>query len=164
MSEVTVENINVAEVFGTEDAMERVEKVKAALTADPEVGALVKAAQTVEDVFEIVKKFAKVTLDQTKVLFKKIVDYFKENKAELSDETLENVVGGSFSDWWNKKKADIIGGIVFAACLVGGVVIGACVGGPAGAVVGAAAGFVIGATAGGVAAIGVTIADMVTKK
>ncbi len=165
MSEVTVENVNVAEILGTADAMQRVEKVKEAITADPEVGALVKAAQSVEDVFAIVKKFAKVTLEEMKVLFQKTVDYFKETKAALSDDVLDYVSGGwSLSQWWKERKADIIGGVVFVACIVGGAVIGACTGGLGGAVLGACVGLLAGAVAGGVAAAVTGIVDEVTKK
>ncbi len=154
MGEVAVENINVAEILNAEGAAERVEQVKAALAADPKASLLMKTAETAEDVYEIIKGFAKATLEQVKVIFQKTVDYYKQAKVELSDELLDNVVGGwSFSSWWNQNKSDIIGGAIFATCLIGGVIIGACTGGLGGAVIGAAAGFAIGATLGGVAGL-----------
>ncbi len=165
MSEVAVENVNVAEIFEKGNGLQCVEEVTATITADPEVGALVKAAQSIEDVYDIVKRFSKATLAQVKALFEKTVDYFKETKAALSDEVLDNVVGGwSLSAWWNKNKADIIGGTIFVACIVGGIIIGAATGGVGGAVVGAAAGFVVGATLGGVAGAVVAIVDTYGNK
>ncbi len=152
MSEVAVENINVADILGVEGATEKVEQVKAALEADPEVSLLVKAAETVEDVYEIVKRYSKATLEQVKVLFEKTVDYFKETKAILADEVLDNVVGGwSLSSWWNKNKAFIVGGVVLVACVAVGTVVGAVTGGVAGAMVGFGIGVVVGSAAGSAA-------------
>ncbi len=151
MSEAAVEHINVADILGAKDAMEQVEKVEAALSADAEVSALVKAAQTVEDVYEIVKKFAKATLEQTKVLFQKTVDYFKETKAVLADEVLDHVSGGwSLSQWWSEHKAKIIAGALVVACVVTGVVVGACTAGLGGAIAGGVIGFYAGLGAGAI--------------
>ncbi len=165
MSEIAVENINVAEILGAEKAAEGVEKVTAVLKADPEVGALVKAANSIEDVYEIVKKFSKATFEQVKVIFQKTVDYFHESKAELSDAVLDNVVGGwSLSSWWNKSKAEVIGVAVWVACIGIGVAVGACTGGLGGALVGGCVGVVAGIIVGSVA-YGVTgIIDEATKK
>ncbi len=159
-----VENVNVADILGTADAMQRVEKVKEAISADAEVSALVKAAETVEDVYEIVKRFAKVTLEEMKVLFQKTVDYFKETKAALSDEVLENISGGGIVDWWNRHKKDIICGAIIVGCVVGGIALGACTGGLGGAVLGACAGLVVGAFAGSMVAAGMGIAEEIQKK
>ncbi len=154
MSAVAVEDIHVAEILGAEGAAERVEKVKAAIAADPEASALASAAETAEDVYEIIKKFCKATLEQVKEIFRQTVDFYKQAKAELSDEVLDNVVGGwSLSSWWKKNKADIIGGTILGACFIGGIIIGACTGGLGGAVVGAAAGLVVGAALGGAAGV-----------
>lgn len=165
MSEIAVEDINVAEILSAEKAAEGVEKVKEALASDPEVGALVKAAESIEDVYEIVKKFSKATFEQVKVIFQKTVDYFKEAKTELSDEVLDSVVGGwSLSSWWNKNKAEVIGVAVWVACIGIGVIAGACTGGLGGALVGGCVGVVAGIIVGSVA-YGVTgIIDETTKK
>ncbi len=152
MSEIAVENINVAEILENEKSAEGLEKVKEVLDSDPEVSALVKAAESIEDVYEIVKKFSKATFEQVKVIFQKTVDYFKEAKAELSDEVLDSVVGGwSLSSWWKKNKKDIIGGAVWVACIGIGIAVGACTAGLGGALIGGCVGVVGGAVAGGVA-------------
>ncbi len=147
MSEA-IENINVVEILEAEGAEEKVEQVKAALEADPEVSVLLKAAETAEDVYEIVKKFSKATFEQVKEIFQKTVDYYKETKAALDDEVLDNVVGGSFSSWWNRWKSAIVGCVVFVACVGAGVLIGAACGGYTGAIAGAAIGIVAGVVAG----------------
>lgn len=152
MSEIAVKNINAVEILEAEGAEEKVEQVKAALEADPEVSLLLKAAETVEDVYEIVKRFSKATLEEVKGIFRQTVDYYKQTKAALDDEVLDNVVGGSFSSWWNKWKSVVVGGVVFVACVAAGVAIGAAVGGYTGAVAGAAVGIVVGAIAGSAAA------------
>ncbi len=152
MSEAAVENINAAEILGAEGAEEKVEKVKAALEADPEMSLLLKAAETVEDVYEIVKRFSKATFEEVKGIFEQTVDYYKQTKAALSDEMLDYVVGGSFSSWWNRWKAAIVGGVVFVACVAAGTLIGAAVGGYTGAIAGAAIGLVVGIVAGSAAA------------
>ncbi len=158
MSEIAVENINVAEILGSAQGAEGLEKVEAAIASDPEVGALVKAAQSVEDVYEIVKKFSTATFEQVKVLFKKTVDYFKESKAVLSDEVLDNVAGGmSFGDFWNTYKSGVIGGIVMISCVAIGAIAGACVAGVGGAIAGAAIGAIVGGV--GMAAFGVITGD-----
>ncbi len=154
-NELTVENLDIAKLVANEDAAQATERVKSALEADPEVSVLVKAAETVEDVYEIIKKYSKATLAQVKVLFDKTVDYFKETKAELSDETLDNVVGGwSFSSWWNKNKADIIGWTIVGVACVVGLAVGAVTGGVGGAAMGLAVGAVAGLIVGsGVATV-----------
>lgn len=155
-----IEKIDVAGILSSEGVDKKVEQVKDILESVPEVNVLMKAAETVEDVYEIVKKFSKATFEQVKEIFEQAVDYYKQFKAVLTDEILDNVVGGwSFSSWWNKNKADIIGGAIFATCVIGGVIIGACTGGLGGAVVGAAAGLVIGAAAGGAAGLITYIVD-----
>ncbi len=149
MSELAVENVNVADILGAEGAEENLEKVKEAIVSDAEVGPLVKAAQTVEDVYEIVKRFSKATLEQVKVIFEKTVDYFKETKVELSDEVLDNVAGGGFNffKFWDNFKEGIVAGCIMVGCTVVGGVIGACVGGLGGAVAGACVGALVGAVA-----------------
>ena len=144
MSEIAVENINVAEILGSKQGAADLEKVEAAITSDPEVGLLVKAAETVEDVYEIVKRFSTATFEQVKVLFEKTVDYFKESKAVLSDELLDNVVGGGLFEWWDKYKTAVIGGVIMVGCMAVGAVIGSCVAGPAGTLGGVYLGIAVG--------------------
>ncbi len=149
MSEIAVENINVAAIMGTEGMTENMEKVKAAFEADQEVGPLMRAAQSIEDVYEIVKKFSTATLEQVKVILQKTVDYLYQDKAELSDETLDCVAGGWFlTDWWKQNKGDCIMLVSVIACVAVGTVVGACYGGVGGAIAGASTGAVVGGVIG----------------
>ncbi len=162
MSEIAVENINIAEIMSAEGAAENVEKVKVALEADPEMGPMLRGAQTVEDVYHIVKRFSKATFEQVKVILHKSMEYFRQAKAELSDEVLDNVSGGWFlSEWWNKCKGDCITLACVVGCVVVGTVVGACVGGVGGAIAGAAAGCAVGTAVGLVAG---AIVNAVDKK
>ena len=145
MSEIAVENVDVAGLLASEGIQEKVEQVKELLKSVPEVDLLMKAAETVEDVYEIVKKFSTATFEQVKVIFQKTWDYYKESKALLTDEILDNVVGGfSFSKLWASCKDVVIGASVFVASIVVGAVAGACIAGPIGAVAGAVCGVGVG--------------------
>ncbi len=147
-NEAAIENINVAEILGSEKAELAMQEVEQAINADPEASALMKAAQTVEDVYEIVKRYAKATLEQVKYIFNETVDYFKEAKAVLADEVLDNVVGGGFLSWWKENKAKVIFGVVAVACTVAGLAIGAATFGLGGAVVGLGVGAIVGLVGG----------------
>lgn len=106
---------------------------------------LIEAAQTVEDMFNITKKYLQVTFAEFKNLFKQAVDYFSADKVALADEMLDDVVGGwSLSGWFksNVEKIKCVGAIVGAFALgaavgvLGGMMIG--VGGPIGGLLGVA--------------------------
>lgn len=158
---IDVEHVNVAEILGREDAQAEEKKFEAALAENPAAMKVFEAVKSVEDAYEIAKKFVQIKLEEFKVLFEKTVNYFKDTKTALDDETLDCVSGGwgfSFlSDFWNEHKF----GIVFGSILVAGVVVGAIAGAATGGVFGA----VIGACAGGVvgAFIGMATAERVTK-
>ena len=149
MSEIAVENVDVAGILASDGIQEKVEQVKELMESVPEVNVLMKAAETVEDVYEIVKKFSTATFEQVKVIFEKTVTYYKETKAVLTDEVLDNVVGGwSLSKWWNDYKGFIVGASVFVASVAVGAVAGFCVAGPLGAAAGALGGICAGAILG----------------
>ncbi len=144
---IHVEDVNVAEILEQEEAKSQVQEILAAFEANPAAMKVLEAAQSAADVFEIVKKFAKLKWEEFKVLFDKTVQYFREDKAKLDDETLEQVSGGSLSSWWNKWKKDIICSVIFFGCLAVGAVAGACLGGFYGGLLGFAAGAVVGTIA-----------------
>ena len=144
-TEIDVEKINVAALMATEDAQLAKEKFEALVHADPKANALLEAAESVEDVYHVIKRFIDVTLDQVKTAFHKTVDYFKGSRVALDDETLDNVVGGwSFSSWWNKYKdaVTMVTGVVLIASI--GVALGAVTFGVGGAIIGGIAGSVVG--------------------
>ncbi len=141
---LTVENVSLAQVMSVEGAAQSVSDMVVALESEPKVKKLLDVARTVEDMYQAVKDYVSLKLEDFKVLFQKSVDYFKESKAALADEVLDNVVGGGwgFSLRWQKLA-------LAATLLIGGIVegalIGAAVGGPIGAGFGAFAGLFAGA-------------------
>ena len=151
MSEaVTVENINVAEVMDREGAKEAAGKLLNAMEAEPAVAKLLEVAETVEDAYAVVKNYLKMKLEDFKVLFNKTVDYFKEAKTALSDEMMDNIVGGSWlGDFWNKYKKAIISTVI----VVGAIAASAATGGALAGVAGAVIGGVVGAAGGAGCAI-----------
>ncbi len=145
-----VEKVNVAEILEREESKAQGKRLLAAFEANPAAMKVLEAVETAEDAYEIVKKVFKLTLEQFKVLFDKTVDYFKGDKAALTDDTLEGVSGGwSLSQWWNENKKMIVTGACVVAGAVAGAVVGACAGGLEGAVIGACAGTIGGFVIGG---------------
>ncbi len=150
MAELTVENVNISKIMSVEGAAEKVDQFVAALDENPAVKKLLDAAQSVEDVYHIAKDYIQMKLEDFKILFEKTVAYFKNEKAALPDEVMEDVVGGwSFSEWWNKWKRPIVASSILVGCVVGGALIGGALGGGPGAVVGAFTGLIVGAVASG---------------
>lgn len=151
---IDVEKINVAEILDREESKAQSEHLLAAFEANPAAMKVLEAVETVEDAYQIVKHAAKVTLEQFKVIFDKTVNYFKDDKVALEDETLDYVAGGSgwFSQVWNKWKKQIVMGATIVACTVAGIAIGAAVGGLEGALMGGCAGAIIGTAVGAGAA------------
>ncbi len=150
MAEVlTVENVNVAKMLSVEGAEKSVNDMVAAMEANPVVEKMLEAAQSVEDMYHVVKEYLAMKLEDFKVLFDKTVDYFKETKAALTDDVLDNVVGGGFWDFVSRWKKQIVASTVLIGSVVEGALIGAAIGGPAGAACGAFVGLFVGALGGG---------------
>ena len=142
---ITVENVDVAKVMSAEGAAEALEKVGELIEANPVSRKLLEAAQTVEDAYQVFKDYVEMKWEDFKIVFRKTVDYFREPKAALPDDMLDSVVGGGWSDFWNKYKHKIIRASIIVGCIAGGIALGALTGGAAGAVVfglvGAAVGY-----------------------
>ena len=156
---MTDAKVNTLEEFlDLEKTKETMAQVQEILESDAETVALIEKAETEEGVWEVFKKYVSMPVEYFKKLFQRVTDYFKSGKAALSDETLENVVGGwSFGEFWNKYKKTIITAVVAvgAAALICsglGAPIGAAIGGAAaayGAGVGACVGWCVGAVGAG---------------
>ncbi len=138
------------DLMENETMQQKMDALTTAMEEDPVMMKLVNAAKTVEDMYEITKSFIKVTLDDFKKVFWKVADYFSADKAVISDDILDDVVGGwSFSSLFGSayEKIKCIGGcIAGAALMLGGVALGVTmivVGGP----VGVAAGITVAAAA-----------------
>ncbi len=123
---VTVENVDVAKVLSVKEAEDLKVEIEGIMNADPVTQQLMKAAETVEDVYEVVKRFLKITMEDFKIIFGKTVEYFKGEKAALPDEVMDTVVGGGWwSDFWNEHKVNV----TIGAIIVGGALAGAAIGG-----------------------------------
>lgn len=102
---LTVENVDVAKMLSVEGAAKSVDDMVAALEEIPAVKQMLDAAKTVEDIYQVVKDYLSIKVEDFKILFHKTVDYFKEPKVALADDVMENVVGGAwgFFETWKKK-------------------------------------------------------------
>ena len=129
MSNVAAVDIDVAEVMSHQENQSAAEQLKAALEANPAVSQMMEAAQSVEEMYDSVKEYISLKLEDFKVLFDKTIEYFKGPKVALEDEMMECVVGGwSFSNFWNKYKKTICAVVVVAGMAVLGAAAGAVIG------------------------------------
>ncbi len=145
--------VDIKAFMADEVAAANVSKIEAAFDEDKEASALLDAAKSLEDVYNLVKRYVVMKFEDFSALFTDVMDYLKEDKAVLADDTLECVVGGwSLGSLWQtvKKKA---AAIVLGAAIGGvvGCLAGACLAGGVGAMVGGAVGVVVGAIVGGIA-------------
>ncbi len=139
---------NARELMANPGAGEAMELVRETLESNEETNALFKAAHSIEDVYELAKNFVVMEFEKFKEVCESMMDYFKEDKAALNDEVLDNVAGGSFglggwglSKFWN----NVVVGTIIGVCTVAGAALGTVVTAPAGA---GLAGFVCGGTLG----------------
>lgn len=137
--------VNVAEVLSVEENQSYVEKIKEAIEKNPVVTKALEVAETVEEVYGTVKDYIQVKFEDFKVCFEKAMSFYKESKAELSDEVLDNVAGGGFwGNLWNKYKTAIIATAIVVGCIATGGVVGVAAGALMGTVAAGVAGGVIG--------------------
>lgn len=144
---------NMKAAMSRPGAREEVERLTAVMEADPEASVLMNAIHSLEDAYAFVKRYAEISFESFKEVFTDAVNYFKEDKAVLQDEVLDNVVGGfSWSSLWNNKIVKYAVAVtVVAASMAAGFVVGAAAGaivGPTGSVVGGITGFVGGCALG----------------
>ncbi len=151
------------EFLALDKAKETIKQVEEILDKDAESVALIEEADCEEDMWDVFKKYITAPIEHFKEAIGAVTEYFKSDKVALSDETMDNVVGGwSFSNFWNKYKKVIIAAtitVVASAAFVAtaGAAIG-CVAAAgaastitagAGAGIGALVGWCVGAVAGG---------------
>ncbi len=141
----------MAEAMTIDEVMENAEiktgmsDLTSAMEQNPVMMKLVEAAETVEDLYQITKKFVKVAFDDFKKVFVQVANYFSSDKTVLADEMLDGVVGGwSLSGWFKKaanKIACVAGCVAGIGAFVGGIALGGAIavfGGPVGVVGGIA--------------------------
>ncbi len=155
--------ISLKEFLDMEKTKETIKQAQEILTGDAETAALIEKAESEEDLYEVFKKYVTIPAQYIKTLLHEVTEYFKADKVALSDETMDNVVGGwSFSNFWKTYKSVIISAaivvcVVGAVFATGGAAVGVAVGGSAaiastsgaGAAVGGLIGWCAGTTIGG---------------
>ncbi len=149
-------SINVAAIMEDNQARVTISEIQAAMSKDAVVSKMMEAAQTVEDAYEVVKRYGSMKFEEFKVLCNDMMEYFRGPKVALNDDIMDAVVGGGFwGNLWNKYKNVVI-------CVGAGIAIGALFATGIGAVVattgvalstsfvaGGVVGGLIGAAAGG---------------
>ncbi len=143
---------NVAAVMNDSVAVAEIKRFQATMEADPVVGRLMEAAETVEDMYKVAKRYIQIKFEDFHQIFNEAMDYFKGSKVELDDEVMECVVGGRWKGWKIFKKIAIA-----AAIAVGVVAAAALTGGIAGGLVGAAGAYVSGWVAGSAITVGAAL-------
>ncbi len=140
----------------TEEQKQELEK----LQKDIENDKIVAAAETIEQAYEGIKKYANITLEALKAGYEaikaKVIGLFEEVQAkrELTDEELDIVAGGGIG-WKKIFKKVLVGAAVVGLAAAGlglaGLVVGLAVG-SAGLMVGSGAAIFFGANGGALAA------------
>ncbi len=122
---------NAKELMANPGAGEAMDLVRETLESNEETNALFKAAHSIEDVYELAKKFVVIEFEKFKEVCESMMDYFQEDKAVLNDEVLDNVAGGAWglSKFWN----NVVVGTILGVCAVAGAALGTVVTAPAGA-------------------------------
>lgn len=143
--------MDMAMIVNEEGFEEKLAAQIQAMEENPVVAKLLDAAETIEDMYEISKNYITMKFEEFKQMFEEAMNYCKEPKMELSDETMENIVGGA--PRWLKRLGKIALGVVIVAGVIAAVAVS---GGVAGAAVGAVGGAIAGglSTAAGATAAG----------
>ena len=141
--------VNMEAMMADAEAKKYLENVQSEMEKNEEVNQMMDAASSLQDLFEVAKKYVVVKFEQFKAICKDAFAYFsKDDKVVLSDDTLEAVVGGGwFGDLWNKCKKAVV---AVAVGVVTAAVIGGCVAAGLAATVGTG-GIGLAATAAGIA-------------
>lgn len=152
--------IDMNAIMTNPEAKRELEDFQGRLEALPEIHAMMEAAKSIEDAYEIVKKFVKVKYEFFKEMCMDAWNYFAEDKMALADEALDEVVGGAnwFTRCWEKCKSTIITVAVLGTCVVAGAVAGAVVGCGVGALPGMFLGAVAGVATGAAVGMGILAA------
>ena len=160
---------NIELTFASEEMKDKFEKEFTKFTSDTALMEKIDAVDSIEEIYEICKEKVQFTLDQYREIMKEVESHIKSKfmdnqNEELSDDDLEDVVGGSWGSFWKKVGkvaaiAGIVAGVVILGAVTGGVAaagVAAIGAGLAGAgastvIVGATAGVVGGAAVAGAA-------------
>lgn len=149
--------IDMEAIMTNPEARRDLQNFQEHLESLPEIRPLMEAAKSIEDAYEVAKKFVTVKYEIFKQMCMDALGYFAEDKMTLADATLDEVVGGSnwFTECWEKCKGTVITVAVMGVCVVAGAVGGAVIGCGLGGFAGMAAGAAVGTFAGVAVGVGI---------
>lgn len=128
MNNVAVANIDVAQMMSCEDNQNALEQMKAALDANPALSHMVYAAQSIEEMYESLKEYMSLKLEDFKVVFAKAFAYIVPPKTRLDDDTMDCVAGGGYLHDWKDLQVNIKKAVICAAILAGLLIVGTATG------------------------------------
>ena len=168
--------------FASEDMKNKFEEEFSKFTSDTALMEKIDAVDTIEEIYEICKDKVQFSLEQYREMMKDMEAQIKssfidDQDEELTDDDLEEVVGGSWGSFWKSvgkmaAVAVMVAGVVALSVATGGLaaagvvaagyaVAGATVGaGAAAAVAGATTSIVATGVAGGIATGALSIATL----
>ena len=173
---------NIELTFASEEMKDKFEKEFTKFTSDTALMEKIDAVDSIEEIYEICKDKVQFSLEQYREIMKdmeaQIKSSFIDNQdEELTDDDLEEVVGGSWGSFWKSvgKMAAIAGmvvGVVALSVVTGGVAAAGAVAagwavagavgtaGAAAAVAGATSSIIATGVAGGIATGALSIATL----
>ena len=128
MNNVAVANIDVAQMMSCEDNQNALEQMKSALDANPALSHMVYAAQSIEEMYESLKEYMSLKLEDFKVVFAKAFAYIVPPKTRLDDDTMDCVAGGGYLHDWKDLQVNIKKAVICAAILAGLLIVGTATG------------------------------------
>lgn len=116
-------SINVAAFMDNAQARADIERIQAMISQDAVMSKLIEAAQTIEEAYQVVTRYATIKFEDFKEVCDGMMAYFQGPKVALDDNIMECVVGGGFwGNLWNKCKTVAVSAAF--GLLVGGLVAG----------------------------------------
>ena len=108
-------SINVAAIMEDPQSRATIDQIQAAMSSDPIVDKMMKAAQTVEDAYEVVKRYVVIKFEDFKAVCDDMMEYFQGPKVALDDSIMDAVAGGGiWSNVWNVCKIPLMASVIGA--------------------------------------------------
>ncbi len=108
-------SINVAAIMEDSQSRATIDQIQAAMRSDPIVDKMMEAAQTVEDAYEVVKRYVVIKFEDFKAVCNDMMEYFQGPKVALDDDIMDAVAGGGiWSNVWNVCKIPLMASVIGA--------------------------------------------------
>ncbi len=128
MNSVAINNIDIAQIMSREDYQNAVEELQAALDVNPAISRMIDTAQSLEEMYESLKEYMSLKLEDFKVVFAKALAYIVPPKTRLEDDTMDCVAGGGYLHDWKDLQVNIKKAAICAAILAGLLIVGTATG------------------------------------